>query len=128
MRFRGIHRCLSVGVITTLLLVFGWVVTGSRAAAATVKVDYKHDPIIFVHGFEGSGAQFESQALRLESNGYPKSYIAVLEYDSLLFASALQNGSSTTAQEQPLFAQLDQLIAHMKAITHRPQVDLLAHS
>jgi len=120
MRFRWI---CSAGVVAALL-----VMSGSSASAATIKVDYNHDPVIFVHGFEGSGAQFESQALRLESNGYPKSYIAVLEYDSLLFASALENGSSTTAQEQPLFAQLDQLIAHMKAITHRPQVDLLAHS
>src|SRR5205823_4211989 len=31
-------------------------------------------------------------------------------------------------QEAPLFDQLDQLIAHMKAVTHRPKVELLAHS
>jgi pimeloyl-ACP methyl ester carboxylesterase len=90
-------------------------------------VDYDHNAVIFVHGFEGSGAQFESQQLRLTSNGYPGSYIAVFEYNSLEFSSAL-NGGSVQAQERPLFAQMDRLIAHMKALTHRRQVDLLAHS
>ena len=40
------------------------------------------NPIIFVHGGSGSGAQFESQAMRFTSNGYPQGHIAVLEYDS----------------------------------------------
>jgi hypothetical protein len=86
------------------------------------------DPIIFVHGYEGSGAQFESQEMRLESNGYPASYIAVFEYDSSQFAGAISGAAIPSQQEAPLFAQLDQLVAHMKAVTHRPKVDLLAHS
>jgi pimeloyl-ACP methyl ester carboxylesterase len=91
-------------------------------------VDYNHNAVIFVHGFDGSGAQFESQQMRLTSNGYPDNYVAVFEYDSALYASAIANPSTVAVQEQPLFAQLDQLIAHMKALTHRPKVDLLAHS
>ena len=99
-----------------------------RAATAPVAVDYNHNAVIFVHGFDGSGAQFESQQMRLTSNGYPDSYVAVFEYDSGLYASAIANPATVAVQEQPLFAQLDQLIAHMKAITHRSKVDLLAHS
>jgi pimeloyl-ACP methyl ester carboxylesterase len=95
-----------------------------RASAAAAN----HNPVIFVHGFEGSGAQFESQQMRLTSNGYPQSFIAVFEYNSLLYASALANPNSTAAQEQILFAQMDRLIAHMKAVTHRSKVELLAHS
>ena len=87
-----------------------------------------HRGVIFVHGFEGSGSQFESQKMRLTGNGYPDSYVSVFEYNSLEFASALESGSSVQAQEQQLFAQMDQVIAHMKAITHRRKVDLLAHS
>ena len=103
--------------------------TAARSTpAAADAVDRHHNAVIFVHGFEGSGAQFESQELRLESNGYPGSYIAAFEYDSPLYASALANGQSTAAQEQVLFLQLDRLIARMKALTHRPKVDLLAHS
>jgi Lipase C-terminal domain/Lipase (class 2) len=86
-----------------------------------------HNAVIFVHGFEGSGAQFESQKMRLTSNGYPDRYVVVFEYNSLEFASALHGGSVAT-QEKPLFARLDRLIAHMKKLTHRRQVDLLAHS
>ena len=93
---------------------------GSRSA-------FHYNPVIFVHGFEGSGAQFESQKLRLASNGYPDRYVVVLEYDSLQYASGL-SGNEISAAEKPLFARLDKLIAHMKAITHRQQVDLLAHS
>jgi len=81
-----------------------------------------------VHGFEGSGSQFESQKMRLTGNGYPDSYVTVFEYNSLEFASALESGSSVQAQEQQLFAQMDQLVAHVKAITHRHKVDLLGHS
>jgi triacylglycerol esterase/lipase EstA (alpha/beta hydrolase family) len=40
------------------------------------------NPVIFVHGGSGSGAQFESQAMRFTSNGYRQSEIGVVEYDS----------------------------------------------
>jgi hypothetical protein len=89
---------------------------------------FAHNAVIFVHGFEGSGAQFESQALRLTSNGYPARSIVVFEYDSAEFANALQAGAVPAQQEAPLFASMDKLVARMKALTHRPQVDLLAHS
>ncbi|TMA78950.1 MAG: hypothetical protein E6J72_12730, partial [Deltaproteobacteria bacterium] len=46
------------------------VLSGARAADA-----FRYDPVLFVHGIEGSGAQFESQALRFESNGYPATWI-----------------------------------------------------
>jgi triacylglycerol esterase/lipase EstA (alpha/beta hydrolase family) len=32
-------------------------------------------PVVFVHGSSGSGAQYESQAMRFASNGYPASYV-----------------------------------------------------
>jgi hypothetical protein len=86
-----------------------------------------HNAVIFVHGFEGSGAQFESQEMRLSSNGYPDRYVVAFEYDSLAFSTAL-HGGSVAAQEKPLFARLDHLIAHMKKVTHRSKVDLIAHS
>lgn len=90
---------------------------------------HKLDPVIFVHGYDGSGAQFESQKMRLVENGYPDRYVTVFEYDSEPFGASLQSGTPVPSQEEaPLFTQLDQLIAHMKAITHRPKVELLAHS
>lgn len=75
-------------------------------------------PVIFVHGGAGSGSQFESQAMRLTSNGYPADRIAVHEYDSTF-------GRNTMAQ---VWAGLDTLIADLLAETGADQVDLLGHS
>jgi pimeloyl-ACP methyl ester carboxylesterase len=76
------------------------------------------NPIIFVHGGSGSGAQFESQAMRFTSNGYPASYIRVLEYDSSSISEILPD----------VLSRLDDLIDELQAETGRDQVDLLGHS
>jgi pimeloyl-ACP methyl ester carboxylesterase len=78
----------------------------------------QRNPIIFVHGGSGSGAQFESQAMRFTSNGYPKDHIAVLEYDSSSISDILPD----------VHAALDDLIAELQAETGAAQVDLLGHS
>ncbi len=79
---------------------------------------FAFNPIIFVHGGSGSGAQFESQAQRFTSNGYPPNYIAVLEYDSSHFATLVPQ----------IYANLDQLIASLLQETGADQVDVLGHS
>jgi len=58
------------------------------AAPAAHALTPKH-PILFVHGIEGSGAQFESQAMRFESNGYAASWIDEVDYNSTRAASSL---------------------------------------
>ncbi len=75
-------------------------------------------PMIFVHGGAGSGAQFESQAMRFTSNGYPANYIAVQEYDSPSVMYILPQ----------IWAGLDQLIATLMEETGTDQVDILGHS
>jgi pimeloyl-ACP methyl ester carboxylesterase len=75
-------------------------------------------PVIFVHGGSGSGAQFDTQALRLTSNGYPADRIAVHEYDSTF-------GTNTMEQ---VWAGLDALIAELLSETGADGVDLLGHS
>jgi pimeloyl-ACP methyl ester carboxylesterase len=82
----------------------------------------KHDlnPIIFVHGGSGSGAQFESQAMRFTSNGYPRSHLAVVEYDS--------RGLDFPADLPVVHAEIDARIAELQAATGREQVDILGHS
>ena len=75
-------------------------------------------PIIFVHGGSGSATQFESQAMRFESNGYPHEYIYAYEYDS----------SIATSTMPAIWAGLDALIAKVKTETGAAQVDILGHS
>jgi pimeloyl-ACP methyl ester carboxylesterase len=119
---------IAAGVFAALLaLTLGAPGLSARVQHHTLGAGHNHNAVIFVHGFEGSGAQFESQKLRLTSNGYPERYVTAFEYNSLEFASALKGGS-VQAQEKPLFARMDRLIARMKARTHRRRVDLLAHS
>jgi triacylglycerol esterase/lipase EstA (alpha/beta hydrolase family) len=79
----------------------------------------KVTPLIFVHGGSGSGGQFESQQMRLTSNGFPQRYIHVLEYDTL---------ASLDDTIDEVHANLDALIERVKAKTGKPRVDVLGHS
>ena len=106
-------RLLGSGSIVAAIAAFGPLIWAGAADAKP-----KLNPIIFVHGGSGSGAQFESQAMRFASNGYPHRYIRVLEYDS----------SSIGAILPAVLAELDALIAELQAETGRAQVDLLGHS
>jgi pimeloyl-ACP methyl ester carboxylesterase len=101
----------------------GLLVAVIAAGAASISVPLAEakpplNPIIFVHGGSGSAAQFESQAMRFASNGYPHRYIRALEYDSSQIGAILPS----------VLAELDLLIAELQAATGRAQVDLLGHS
>lgn len=76
------------------------------------------NPVIFVHGGAGSGAQFESQKLRFTANGYPDGHVTVLEYDSTFSINSMAD----------VHARLDQLVADVTQQTGRAQVDILGHS
>ena len=75
-------------------------------------------PILFVHGVEGTGAQFESQALRFTSNGYPHSWIDEVDYDS----------TRATGDQSQVQAQIDAKIAALKRRTGAKKIDLVGHS
>jgi pimeloyl-ACP methyl ester carboxylesterase len=104
----------AVGVVFAVLVAS---LAGSGAADAHGKWPPPR-PVIFVHGGSGSGAQFDTQALRLTSNGYPADRIAVHEYDSTF-------GTNTMEE---VWAGLDELIAELLRETGADGVDLLGHS
>src|SRR5881296_3950799 len=87
------------------------------AAPAAHALTPKH-PILFVHGIEGSGAQFESQAMRFESNGYAASWIDEVDY----------NSTRAVGDKSEVDQQIDQAIAALEQLTGRSQVDVVAHS
>ena len=72
--------------------------------------------MIFVHGSSGSAQQFETNAMRFTSNGFPQNRLFAFEYDT-------GNSSNDVA-----IADLDGFIAAVKAETGAAQVDVLAHS
>ncbi|HEX2317344.1 MAG TPA: alpha/beta fold hydrolase [Thermomonospora sp.] len=106
-RFREVLVLLAAMVMVTAL------VPGvAGAARATLR------PIVFVHGFFGSGSQFATQAKRFASNGYPATHVDYVEYDTLFL-------SNTRAE---VLAALDRRIARLKAATGADKVELVGHS
>jgi len=75
-------------------------------------------PIVFVHGFSGSGSQFETQARRFAGNGYPADLIEAHEYDSTFMVNTIEQ----------VYAGLDARIARLLAQSNADKVDLLGHS
>jgi pimeloyl-ACP methyl ester carboxylesterase len=71
-------------------------------------------PIVFVHGFAGSGEQYERPARLFASNGYPATWINVYDYDS----------TGPTGGTEPL----DKFIDAVRARTGSDKVDLVGHS
>lgn len=102
-------------LICVLLLALGVALLGPSQAAAQ---KFDQNGVIFVHGIEGTGAQFESQAMRLTSNGYPADWIDQVDYNSTRAA-----GDATEVEQQ-----IDRAIAAMQEHTGRPKVDVVGHS
>jgi pimeloyl-ACP methyl ester carboxylesterase len=86
----------------------------SAANAAT----FDQDPILFVHGIEGSGAQFESQKMRFMSNGYPAGWFDEVDY----------NSTRAVGDKSEVDQQIDDAIAGLKQRTGKAKVDVVAHS
>ena len=99
-------------VLLCLAFLLGLLPASTAGAAST-----RH-PVLFVHGIEGTGAQFESQAMRLTSNGYPHSWIEEVDYDS----------TRAVGDKTEVHAQMDAKIAELRRRTGAKKVDLVAHS
>ena len=44
--------------------------------------DKKRVPVVFVHGGNGAGEQFERQAMHFTSNGYPGTWVVAFDYST----------------------------------------------
>jgi pimeloyl-ACP methyl ester carboxylesterase len=71
-----------------------------------------------VHGFSGSAQQYETQAKRFASNGYPEDIVDAHDYDSTFATESIAT----------VFARLDQRITRLLADTGADKVDLVGHS
>ena len=86
------------------------------ASAQAAPGDEAATPIVFVHGNSGSAQQFETNAMRFTSNGFPQDRLFAYEYNT-----GLTNNDSAVAG-------LDGYLAEVKRRTGAAQVDVLAHS
>src|SRR4030042_3277712 len=108
-------------VVPAVLALVGMLFPACTPGEVKVPTPANIKPIIFVHGFAGSAAQFESQGMRFKSNGYPASYIAAYEYDS-------SPGLSPQFPPEDVLAGIDQLIATVLTDTGADKVDIIGHS
>ncbi len=91
-----------------------WLASVASVDAAT----FRYNPILFVHGIEGSGAQFESQALRFESNRYPAGWIDEVDY----------NSTRAVGDTSEVHQQIGDAIAALQLRTGKAQVDVISCS
>jgi len=103
----------------TLLLSAGaTAVAGATALTARAAWAAAPRPVLFVHGAAGSAAQFETQAKRFASNGYPVEWIDGIDYD-------FSFGEASSSQ---VLTRIEQAIDRLRALAGTAQVDLVAHS
>lgn len=84
-------------------------------------------PIIFVHGQNGAGDQFERQSMHFTSNGYPPSWIVPFDYST---ADGMRRGRGArdVNEERATTQPLDELIDAVIKRTGHDKVNLVGHS
>jgi pimeloyl-ACP methyl ester carboxylesterase len=112
----GLRKARTLRFVVSMLA--GVVLALCGAAAAEAASSFKQNPILFVHGIEGSGAQFESQKMRFMSNGYSAGWFDEVDY----------NSTRAVGDKSEVDQQIDAAIAALEQRTGKSQVDVVAHS
>lgn len=97
-------------VVSFVLLIL---VAQTGVKAATCNPEFR--PLLFIHGFLGSGDTFGNQALRFKADGYCTDRIWVFDWNSI-------NRSSTALDS------LDRYVDYIRQVTGFSQIDLAGHS
>ncbi|MGO8987698.1 MAG: alpha/beta fold hydrolase [bacterium] len=116
--------CSTITLLVVMLIGLGFL---STPASAHYEMQFPAiRPMIFVHGYTGSAAQYEWQAMRFASNGYPQNYLNAFEYDSVSWGGifAPPNIPFQTATLAALDARIDAIVQQ----TGADKVELLGHS
>ena len=106
------RRLLTLLAPLALLSLLAVPVLATPAQAADVQA---RNPIVFVHGWNGSSSAWNTMISRLQADGYAASELFAWNYNSA-------QSNATTAQ------QLGQVVNTVLANTGATQVDLVSHS
>ncbi|MCZ2527096.1 esterase/lipase family protein [Streptomyces sp. HB2AG] len=106
-------KTLLVAAVAGLLLPLQ--APSSAGAASASAFGPSSHPVMFVHGYSGSGSNWNTMADRFRNDGWPSSHLKQWSYDS-------SQSNAVTAQQ--LATQIDQLLA----ATGASQVDVVTHS
>ena len=108
----NIDLCLRKFVIACTVALFAGC---TEASSPGTLPDLKHDPILFVHGYGGSGANWETMKQRFLADGWQ-------DFELYSYNYSFVTSNSTTAAE--IRDQVDAIIAS----TGATKVDIIAHS
>ena len=110
-----------IGILcVALVLVLALVIPSAAYAKNCPQPPPYVRPIIFAHGYSGSALQFESQALRFASNGWPANYLFAFEW-----TTGVSHPPETTEERT---ARLDAFADSVLEETGADKVYLMGHS
>ena len=89
--------------------------------------DKSRRPVIFVHGQNGAGEQFERQWMHFMNNGYPPSWVVPFDYDTSIRGQRRTAGD-TGPYKRGTTDDLDAFIDAVRKRTGFEKVDLVGHS
>lgn len=102
------RKRLTAFVTAIALCIFGAALSPASSLAL--------DPILFVHGWNGSASNWSTMISRFEKDGYPKSYLMAYTYNS--------SQSNVVDAEKEVASHVESLLK----TTGAPKVDIIAHS
>ena len=85
-------------------------------------------PIVFVHGQNGAGEQFERQAMHFTSNGYPASWIVPFDYNTAIRSGRRGAQRPDGPYKSGTTDDLDALVDAVRKRTGFDKVNLVGHS
>ena len=97
------------------IAVLAGVVAAGAAVAPAAQATPKHDPVVFVHGIDARGADWDTMKSRFLADGYREDELLASDYDS-------SRSNADTAE------QLGRFVDRARARTGAAKVDVVAHS
>jgi Bacterial Ig-like domain (group 2)/Lipase (class 2) len=97
----------STGLVSAVSFGSATITATSEGATASATINVLHDPIVFVHGFESSGAIWSTMITRLKADGWT---------DAPLFTWSYDSNQSNGAIAQILQTKVDSLLSATGAI------------
>lgn len=90
--------------------------------------DKSRTPIVFVHGQNGAGDQFERQWMHFTSNGYPPSWVVSFDYDTSVRSGRRPGEMPEGPFESTTTKDLDAFIDAVRKRTGFDKIHLVGHS
>jgi triacylglycerol lipase len=106
-----VRRCFLAVAIVVAVLAVGVPAASARSRPTAVK----HDPVLLVHGFNGSGASWHAMTAYLRAQGYRADQIDAMSYDS-------------DASNVDTAHRIAREVAALRARTGASRIDVVSHS